>query len=137
MEIDKRKVVQKWSPIIEKMFEYKNIYLNDIICIFCEMYTIQNETSQDRLLMLPQILKDIKNKIENLDKIEIVKSFYNPINGKIEHILKNGLSVNEFGIIKDFSEELYIDLFKELGLDIFKEIDLTGFREGRINEILK
>jgi hypothetical protein len=102
------------------------------------MYSIQNQNdiNQAGVSNLPQILKDIKNKIDNLDKIEIVKSFYNPINGKIEHVLKNGLSVNEFGIIKDFSEELYIDLFKELGLDIFKEIDLIGFRENRINDII-
>jgi predicted RND superfamily exporter protein len=125
------RIIQKWRPVIENVFEIKNDYLINLICIFCEKYS-QKDLNND----LPQKLNEIKSKLTNLPTIRIIGSYYNPYTGKIQHNLENGLNIDENGEIDSMDEDKFIYLFGEIGVEILRDTDPAQFREGRINNIL-
>jgi hypothetical protein len=135
MEIDKDKAIVKWMPIIDNVFGYKNTYLNNTICIFCEKYSLRVKDQTH----LHQKLNELKNKLDNTNRIPVTKSFYNPLTGIIEHELESGVSVleNKEGFnIKNFDEQTFIDLFGKIGVEILRETDPEKFRNDRLKSIL-
>jgi hypothetical protein len=141
IKMENEKIIKKWRPVIEQFVGIKNNYLINTICIFCENYSLRESKDftnvSDYNSNLPEKLKEIISKLNNLEKIEIVKSYYNPFTGLIEHELKNGLKLDENMNIQDMDEEKFIHFFGEIGIEILRETDPVAFREKRLNEVLK
>jgi hypothetical protein len=134
---------EKWRPVIENVFDIKNDYLINLICIFCEKYSnkiIENIpvsiVGSGDYNDLAQKLNEINSKLTNLPTIRIISSYYNPYTSKIQHNLENGLTIDENGEIDSMDEDKFIYLFGEIGIEILRDADPVQFREGRINNIL-
>ncbi len=131
-EIDK-KVIQKWSPIIESLFDnmIKNNYLMYHICNFCEWYSISNiEASMSPHLNL------IKENIQNFARVSIVGEFFNPATCIQEYKLSNGKYVptKKDGYIDyELSRDELLKIFK---LDYIKYALPVEFRDDQINKVL-
>jgi hypothetical protein len=135
--MDKKMILKKWKPIIEDIFKYKNEYLVDMICIYCEAYSNRINNERDKINnTLPQMLIELKNKLDIVERLEVKKTYYNPYTGLIEYELENEIIVDEKNIIKDFDEKTFIKLFGKIGLEIIRDIDISKFRDERINEII-
>lgn len=127
--MDKSKIIQKWSPVMENM-GLINKHLIDIMCLFCEDYSIKNHTSDE----LPKRVKMILEKIEKIKKSVVKNTLYNPITGEIEYELENGFIITEKN---KFKREPTIDELVDLfGIDFIRELDKQEFRENRLNKIL-
>ena len=128
----KDKILKKWTPVFESIGIVDG-ELREILCLFSEDYCMRNPIDS-REGKLQFIIKDILEKLDKTKKIEITKTVYNPITGRIEYELENGLIVDEKNKFKtELSTKDIVSLF---GVDFAREIDKQGFREERINEIL-
>lgn len=126
--MDKKKVLQKWSPVLEGI-GIKNLILQEYIAIWAENYVLQNPNVDD----LPEKITKLLSKLQKIRQ-EVVKTYYNPISGLIEYELSNGLVVNEENRFKnELGQENLIDLF---GIDFTRELDVEEFRENRLNGII-
>lgn len=128
--MNKDKILKKWTPVLENI-GIVNSKLRDILCLFSEDYCIRNPNKND----LQYVIEDILKTLDKTKKIEVVKTVYNPIMGRIEYHLENGLRVDENNRFNkdELSTKDIVSLF---GIDFAREIDKQGFREERINEIL-
>jgi hypothetical protein len=128
MNLNINKVVSKWSPILKNL-GVVNEKLIEYISIYCENYVINNPNSDD----LPERLKNILSKLSNR-RIEIIKSYYNPVYGKFEYQLSNGLIVDEF---HNYHNDLTIDdMILLFGVEFTRDLDVEKFREERLNNII-
>jgi adenine C2-methylase RlmN of 23S rRNA A2503 and tRNA A37 len=126
--MDKKKALQKWSPVLENI-GIKNLILQEYIAIWAENYVLQNPNVND----LPEKMAKLLSKLQKIRQ-EVVKTYYNPISGAIEYELSNGLVVNEENRFKnELTQENLIDLF---GIDFTRELDVEEFRENRLNGII-
>lgn len=126
--MDKKKVLQKWSPVLESI-GIKNLILQKYIAIWAENYVLENPNVDD----LPEKMAKLLSKLQKTRQ-EVVKTYYNPISGLIEYELSNGLIVNEENRFKnELGQEKLIDLF---GIDFTRELDVEEFRENRLNGII-
>lgn len=126
--MDKKKVLQKWSPVLEGI-GIKNLILQEYIAIWAENYVLQNPNVDD----LPEKITKLLSKLQKIRQ-EVVKTYYNPISGLIEYELSNGLVVNEENRFKnELGQENLIDLFV---IDFTRELDVEEFRENRLNGII-
>lgn len=126
--MDKKKVLQKWSPVLESI-GIKNLILQKYIAIWAENYVLENPNVDD----LPEKMAKLLSKLQKTRQ-EVVKTYYNPISGLIEYELSNGLIVNEENRFKnELGQESLIDLF---GIDFTRELDVEEFRENRLNGII-
>ena len=126
--MDKKKVLQKWSPVLESI-GIKNLILQEYIAIWAENYVLQNPNVND----LSEKIAKLLSKLQKIRQ-EVVKTYYNPISGAIEYELSNGLVVNEENRFKnELTQENLIDLF---GIDFTRELDVEEFRENRLNGII-
>lgn len=127
--MNKDKILKKWTPVFESIGIVDG-ELRKILCLFSEDYCNRNPNKED----LQYIIEDILKTLDKTKKIEITKTVYNPITGRIEYELENGLIVDEKNKFKtELSTKDIVSLF---GVDFAREIDKQGFREERINEIL-
>lgn len=124
-------MIKKWSPIITDLFEFKNEYLINTICIFCEHYHLNRNQYE-----LISKLKEIKKRLYDIESIEVSKSYYNPVTGLVTHKLINGLVVDQNFHIRDMDQEKFISIFGEIGLEIIRESNKPEFRNLRIMRIL-
>jgi hypothetical protein len=128
MNLDIKRVVSKWGPIIKNL-GIVNEKLIEYISIYCENYMINNPDSED----LPEKLKNIISKLSNR-RIEVSKTYYNPLYGKIEYELSNGLIVDEF---HNYHNDLTIDdMILLFGVEFTRDLDIKKFREERLNNII-
>lgn len=128
MNLNINKVVSKWSPILKNL-GVVNEKLIEYISIYCENYVINNPNNDD----LPERLKNILSKLSNR-RIEIIKSYYNPVYGKFEYQLSNGLIVDEF---HNYHNDLTIDdMILLFGVEFTRDLDVEKFREERLNNII-
>jgi hypothetical protein len=126
--MDKKKVLQKWSPVLENI-GIKNLILQEYIAIWAENYVLENPNVDD----LPEKMAKLLSKLQKTRQ-EVVKTYYNPISGLIEYELSNGLIVNEENRFKnELGQKNLIDLF---GIDFTRELDVEEFRENRLNSII-
>ena len=132
MNVDNKKIIGKWLPIIEGSFNYKNSKVNKILCIFAEWHCIKNP----EISLIP-IFKEIQNKIHNLDidnKVEIIGEFLNPYSGLIEYKLSNGEFINKGDKIEiEFNTVQILDLFGEDFLRFYSIEDFRDIQLGKIN----
>lgn len=149
---NKEQIYKKWMPIIDN-FNYKNIIINRLVCLYCEWHSVKyNEYisslpvvpagfkpgpgcwTNDGKSDLPEQLLEIKNKITSFDKIEIIGTFFNPISGIVEYKLSNGKFIPIGDKIEyQPSTEDVIQIF---GIEFLKEIDPEEFRNTQIEKIL-
>lgn len=111
--MDKKKIVQKWGPVLESL-GIKNLILQEYIAIWAENLVIRNPDLDD----LPGEMAKLLSKLQKT-RMEVVKTYYNPISGTIEYELSNGLIVNENNRFKN---------------ELTQEVE--EFRENRLNNII-
>jgi hypothetical protein len=122
------KVVSKWGPIIKNL-GVVNTKLIEYISVYCEKYILENPDSDDLPIKLKNILSKLSKK-----RIEVTKTYYNPLYGKFEFHLSNGLIVDEF---HNYESNLSLDdMIFLFGVDFTRELDVEKFREERLNNII-
>lgn len=131
--MDKSRIIQKWAPIFESLGLYDNKF-RELLCLFAEDYAIRGERGKVDQNKLPEIINELIISASKSCRIEVKRTFYNSITGKLEYELENGLIVDEKN---KFKKELTTsELISLFGTDFVREIDKQGFREERINELL-
>lgn len=126
--MDRYRIIKKWSPVIQNLGVNNKMFI-EYLSIYCENYTLKNPEGVDLLEKINNIL----SKTRDL-KIEVVKTFYNPMCGSIQYELSNGLIVDENN---EYQSDLTLDNFVELfGIDVIKDLDLEEFREYQLNKII-
>jgi hypothetical protein len=122
------KVVSKWGPIIKNL-GVVNTKLIEYISVYCEKYILENPDSDDLPIKLKNILSKLSKK-----RIEVTKTYYNPLYGKFEFHLSNGLIVDEF---HNYESNLSLDdMIFLFGVGFTRELDVEKFREERLNNII-
>lgn len=126
--ISRSNIIKKWKPVINNI-GVVNDKLAEYICIFCEDYCYNNPEKND----IAEKIKDLLLKLSK-ENIEVVKTYYNPVYGKVEYELSNGLIVDEFNKFnKELTTQNLIELF---GINFVRELDIKGFRDNRLNDII-
>lgn len=126
---NKDKIIKKWMPIF-KSIGIQNQTLLEMFCLYGEQYAISNPGASD----LPEKINDLISKLKSANKLKVVCSRYNPLTGKLEHELENGLIVDEDNKFeKELSQEELVGVF---GVDFIREINKPEFRENRLNSII-
>jgi hypothetical protein len=129
--IDK-KIIQKWAPIIESLFNYRNKILTEHICNYCEYHSLSYYNSEDANNLTDR-LNEIKCKIDNSERVGIVRNVFNIFTGAEEYELSNGRYVT----INSSNYELSTDeLIQVLGLEYMKYYDPIEFRDKQIDKII-
>lgn len=126
--MDRYRIIKKWSPVIQGLGVNNKMFI-EYLSIYCENYALKNPEGVD----LAEKINNILSKTRDL-KIEVVKTFYNPMYGSIQYELSNGLIVDENNKYQsDLSLGDFVELF---GIDVIKELDLEEFREYQLNKII-
>lgn len=126
---NKDKIFKKWMPIFQSI-GIQNQTLLEMFCLYGEQYSINNPNGLD----LPEKINDLIWKLKSVNKLKVVCSRYNPLTGKLEHELENGLIVDEDNKFeKELSQEELVSVF---GVDFIREINKPEFRENRLNSII-
>lgn len=129
MMINKDKALRKWMPIFENI-GISNKKLLEIFCIYAENYTFKNPNSTD----LQERISDLIWKLKSAKKLKVVCTRYNPLSGKLEYELENGIIVDEDNKFnKELDQEELVSFF---GVDFIREINKEEFREKRLNNII-
>lgn len=127
-----RSIIQKWQPVIESFFNYKNKFLTEHICNYCEYHSLSyydSENAND----LTDKLNEIKYKIDNSKRVGIVRKVFNIFTGLEEYELSNGKYVTT----NLSNYELSCDeLIEVLGLEYMKFYDPIEFRDKQIDKII-
>jgi hypothetical protein len=103
-----------------------------MICYYSEW--VSSDTEEDQT-GVPNILSNLKEKLENFDRIEVECKVYNPATGVFEFKLKNGKYVpidTEFEY--KLSDEEMIELF---GIEFLSKVDRVWSREYTLNNLFK
>ena len=73
-------------------------------------------------------------KLKSAKKLQVICTRYNPLSGKLEYELENGLVVDEDNKFnKELDQEELVSVF---GVDFIREINKEEFREKRLNSII-
>jgi hypothetical protein len=129
--IDK-KIIQKWSSVIESFFNFRNKILTEHICNYCEYHSLSYYNSEDANNLTDR-LNEIKCKIDNSERVGIVRNVFNIFTGAEEYELSNGRYVT----INSSNYELSTDeLIQVLGLEYMKYYDPIEFRDKQIDKII-
>ena len=122
---------KKWAPIIDHTFTCKSEQIKNLICLFCEWYS---SDSYQNINDLPKKIKDIVDKVNSYDRIEIVGKFYNPASGLVEYKLLNGeyIPVDSISNYKISNSEL----LKIFDINFIRDLDPSVFREEQLNKVL-
>ena len=129
--IDK-KIIQKWAPVIESFFNFRNKILTEHICNYCEYHSLSYYNSEDANNLTDR-LNEIKCKIDNSERVGIVRNVFNIFTGAEEYELSNGRYVT----INSSNYELSTDeLIQVLGLEYMRYYDPIEFRDKQIDKII-
>ena len=128
-----RSIIQKWQPVIESFFNYKNKLLTEHICNYCEWHSLSYYNSENANDLTDK-LNEIKYKLDNSKRVGIVRNVFNVFTGIEEYELSNGRYVP---VNSSFSYELSCDeLIEVLGLEYMKFYDPIEFRDKQIDKII-
>jgi hypothetical protein len=133
MAMDKYKIIKKWSPVFESM-GLANTKLREFFCLFAEDYQIRSDRGEVDNGNLPVVIRDLLDSVNKSVKIEVIRTLYNPLTGKLEYELEDGIIIDENNKFK--SEPTIKDLISLFGVDFVREMDKQGFREEQINSII-
>lgn len=131
--MDIQKCIKKWGPVIDNLLNCDNLLIKNITCQFCEWYINDNLDISDFSNILQNELIIIKQKINNFERIEIIREYFNPASGYIEYKLKNGNFIKANKIEYELSNEDLINLF---GIKFIRYLDIQKFRDIQLNKIL-
>jgi hypothetical protein len=137
IDVDNR-IISKWNPIVESFFKYKNKYIVDAICLFCEWYSEKENTTYNRTgscdgSTLPDKLNDLIEKINTSSRREVITDqVYNSITGIIELKLDSGRYVSPDSTYFELSVDEIIEIF---GIDFVKFLNTEELRDNQINKI--
>jgi hypothetical protein len=127
-----RSIIQKWQPVIESFFNFRNKILTEHICNYCEYHSLSYYNSED-VNNLTDRLNEIKCKIDNSERVGIVRNVFNIFTGAEEYELSNGRYVT----INSSNYELSTDeLIQVLGLEYMRYYDPIEFRDKQIDKII-
>ena len=131
-----RSIIQKWQPVIESLFNYRNKFLIEHICNYCEYHSLHLRNSyyndKDANDLIDK-LNEIKYKLDNSKRVGIVRKVFNIFTGVEEYELSNGRYVT----INSSNYELSCDeLIEVLGLEYMKFYDPIEFRDKQIDKII-
>jgi hypothetical protein len=130
--IDKS-IIQKWQPVIENLFNFRNKILTEHICNYCEYYSLSYYNAENANNLTDK-LNEVKYKIDNSKRVGIVRNVFNVFTGIEEYELSNGRYVP---VNSSFSYELSTDeLIEVLGLEYMKFYDPIEFRDKQIDKII-
>lgn len=130
---NKGRIIQKWTPIFESM-GLPDGKVRELLCIFAEDYSIRATAGLVEDDKLPEIINSLLKSLESSEKREVKRTLYNPITGKLEYELEDGIIIDENNKFKQ--EPSIKQLIYLFGVDFVREVDKQGFREERINELL-
>lgn len=130
---NKGKIIQKWTPIFESM-GLPDTKVRELFCLFAEDYSIRANQGLVDSDKLPEVIDGLLKTLEKVEKREVKRTLYNPITGKIEYELDNGIVIDEKNKFKQ--EPSIKQLIYLFGVDFVREVDKQGFREERLNEII-
>lgn len=136
---DKReKIIRKWTPIVENNIPTRNKKIIEYCALYCEWYLSidENYTKNSAGEDLNSRLEEIKKRIVNIDRIDIVGKSYNPISGEIEYKLSNGKYIPLTGMQGNnnkLSDEQLTTLFD---IEFIKEINIQLYRDLKIGKII-
>ena len=142
MQLSNKDILSKWERAVEGIFGKINIELIKNICLYCEWHESSSYSKScvyyyELNYKYPNLidkLKEIKEKLNNVERIDIVGKSVNVITGEIEYKLSNGEYI-PLGGKNDFilTDKQLISIF---GIEFVKYLDLEIFRDFQINEIL-
>ena len=129
MMTNKDKIIKKWGSVVNNI-GIQNQKLVEIFCLYAENHVIKYPYSED----LPEKINNLIWKLKSTEKLEVVCTRYNPLTGKLEYELENGIIVDEDNKFnKELSQEELVSIF---GVDFIREVNKEEFREKRLNNII-
>ena len=136
IDVDSR-IISKWKPIVESFFKYKNKYIVDVICQFCEWYSDRESTTFSRsgssdVSTLPDRLNGLIDKINSTKREIVVGQVYNPVTGVVELKLESGKYVSPESTYFELSIDELIDIF---GIEFVSFLNKEELRDSQINKI--
>lgn len=136
IDVDSR-IISKWKPIVESFFKYKNKYIVDTICQFCEWYSEKESTTFSRSgssdgSTLPDRLSELIDKIGSAKRENVVGQVYNPITGIIELKLESGKYVSPDSAYFELSVDELIDIF---GIEFVRFLNKEELRDNQIDKL--
>ena len=128
-------IIRKWTPVVENNIPTINKKIIEYCALYCEWYLSidENYTKNSAGEDLNNRLEEIKKRIVNIDRIDIVCKSYNPISGEIEYKLSNGKYIPLTGGIDKLSDEQLTTLFD---IEFIKEINIQLYRDLKIDKII-
>jgi hypothetical protein len=129
-------IIKKWIPVVENNIPTRNKKIIENCALYCEWYLSidENYTKASAGEDLNNRLEEIKKRIGNIDRIDIVCKSYNPISGEIEYKLSNGKYIPLTGGVEDkLSDEQLTVLFD---IEFIKEINIQLYRDLKIDKII-
>jgi hypothetical protein len=132
--IDPNKANMKWSPVVDNMMPCKNDNIKHLICLYAEWYRLKEDANGIANSTLPEKMREIRDKINSYDRIEVVGKFYNPASGLVEYKLIDGRFVS---LDKINTYELpSVELVKIFDKEFVKELDPSKYRDEQLNKIV-
>lgn len=130
---NKGRIIKKWTPVFESM-GLPDTKVRELFCLFAEDYSDRVNRGLVDPDKLPEVINDLLKTLEVVEKREVKRTLYNPVTGKIEYELENGIIIDENNKFKQ--EPSIKQLIYFFGVDFVREVDKQGFREERLNEII-
>lgn len=123
-----KKVIDKWSPLVDRHLNIRNSYFKFLCCHYFDYLKLQKEDISYEIL-------DFKEKISKMDtfKVEIKKEYINLLTGRKEYQLQNGNIFDPESFDVFLSSDELIQIF---GIEFITHLDPTLSRDFKINKIL-
>jgi hypothetical protein len=123
-----QKIIDQWSPIVDKHLSIRNNYFKYLTCHYLHFLTFKNNDISEDILQF-------KDKISNLlsYKKEIKKEYINVLTGRKEFLLEDGSIFEPSSIDFFLTTDQLVEIF---GIDFITHLDPTLSRDFKINQII-
>ena len=123
-----KKIIDKWSSLVDKHLNIKNVYFKYLCCHYFEYHKMKIED-------ISEIILNFKEKIARLDnyKIEIKKEYINLLTGRKEYLLSNNMIFDPESFEVFLTTDELVDIF---GIEFITHLDPTISRDVKINQLL-
>lgn len=136
--LNRELTIKKWFPVIENTYE-KHKYnisksLMEEICMYMEWCSIKANLDNIPQVDLPLKLKDVYEKLKNLDmRVEVVGRFFNKATGRVELKLATGEYILENYDNYKVSDDILLEIFEH---DFLFEWKPDLIRDYKLDKIL-
>jgi len=134
-----KKIIDQWSPIVDKHLSIRNNYFKYLTCHYFNYLSNYIPNSKiENIGVRRDISEDIlqfKEKITKFDsyKKEIKKEYINILTGRKEFLLEDGTIFDPSSVDFYLTTEQLVELF---GIDFITSLDPTLSRDFKINQII-